>query len=95
VLAYYPADALTIAGQATRYARTADSGAAFESFFCPRCGSTVYARAAKHPALIGVAVGAFADPGYPPPVRSVWEEGRHGWVAMPDAAKRFERGRVD
>ncbi|WP_367182922.1 GFA family protein [Sphingomonas bacterium] len=55
VLAYYPAAALTIAGEATRYVRTADSGAEFETFFCPCCGSTVYARAGKHPELIGVA----------------------------------------
>jgi hypothetical protein len=93
VLAYYPAEALAIAGEATRYARTADSGAGFESFFCPRCGSTVYARAAKHPAMIGVAVGAFADPDYPPPVRSVWEETMHRWVALPKAVQRFPQGR--
>jgi hypothetical protein len=28
------------------------------------------------------AVGAFADPSFPAPVRSVWEEVRHPWVAF-------------
>jgi hypothetical protein len=94
VLAYYPAEALTIAGEATGYARTADSGAGFESFFCARCGSSVYARSAKHPAMIGVAVGAFADPDYPPPVRSVWEQTMHPWVGMPDGVQQFPQGRT-
>lgn len=94
VLAYYPADALTIAGETKRFARATESGGVFETFFCPRCGSTVYARAAKHPGLIGVAVGTMADPDCPPPVRSVWEEGRHRWVAMPASTERFARGRT-
>lgn len=92
VMAYYPVDTLTIAGEATRFARVADSGAEFETFFCPHCGATVYARAGKHPGLMGVAVGAFGDPAYPPPVRSVWEEQKHGWVAVPDGLPRFTRG---
>ena len=94
LVGYYPESALTLAGEATRYARAADSGTDFESFFCPRCGATVYMRAGKHPGLIGVAVGAFADPDHPPPVRSVWEEGRHGWVVVPDGAQHFLKGRT-
>lgn len=92
MLAYYPQAVVTIAGDATRFVRTADSGADFEQFFCPHCGSTVYARAGKHPGLIGVAVGAFADASYPPPVRSVWEESRHDWVTSPVSAMHFIRG---
>ena len=93
VLAYYPADAVTIAGEAVRYVRNTAMGGTFENFFCPTCGTTVYVRAGKHPAMIGVALGAIADPTYPPPIRSVWEQSRHGWIAMPDGAVRFERGR--
>jgi hypothetical protein len=93
LVGYYPEAALTLAGNATRYARAAASGLDFETFFCPGCGSTVYMRAGKHPGLIGVAVGAFADPDYPPPVRSVWEEGLHRWVALPDGIQRFPQGR--
>jgi hypothetical protein len=89
VVAYYPQAALTIAGEATRFVRPAHSGADFESFFCPTCGSTVYMRAGKHPGLVGVAVGAFGDPAYPPPVRSVWEDTRHGWTGTPDGIPHF------
>jgi hypothetical protein len=93
VFAYYSAHQLAINGEATRFERPTDGGNVFETFFCPTCGSTVYARAGKHPAQIGVAVGAIADPAFPAPVRSVWEQSRHDWVVMPEEAQHFPRGR--
>jgi hypothetical protein len=93
VLAYYPADQLVMHGEASCFERTTDEGNRFESFFCPVCGSTVYARAGKHPTLIGVAVGAIADPGFPAPVRSVWEQSMHAWVSLPDGVQHFPKGR--
>jgi hypothetical protein len=53
----------------------------------------VWARADKHPSMIGVPVGAFADPTFPPPMRSVFEDSRHAWVQMPADIPRFPRGR--
>ena len=32
------------------------------------------------PDLIAVALGMFADPGYPAPMISVWERTRHPWT---------------
>jgi hypothetical protein len=65
LMAYYPADRLTIGGEARRYERPTDEGNTFETFFCPTCGSTVYARAGKHPTMIGVAVGDDRRPRVP------------------------------
>jgi hypothetical protein len=93
VLAYYPADQLAILGEATRFERPTDEGNRFESFFCPTCGSTVYARAGKHPAMIGVAIGAIADPQFHAPVRSVWERSMHKWVTVPGQVQHFPKGR--
>jgi hypothetical protein len=93
VLAYYPADQLVIAGEAKRFERPTATGGVFASFFCPACGSTVYAKAAKHPTLIGVAVGAIADPGFPAPVRSVWEQSMHPWAALAGDIQHFPQGR--
>jgi hypothetical protein len=93
VLAYYPADQLAITGEVTQFARATEEGNLFETSFCPRCGSTVYARAGKHPTMIGVAVGAIADPGFQAPVRSVWEQSMHNWVSMPGDVQHFPRGR--
>jgi hypothetical protein len=38
-------------------------------------------------------VGGFADPKFPAPVRSVWEQTRHAWVELPDAVQHFAQGR--
>lgn len=93
VLAYYPADLVALHGEARRFERPTDSGGTFETFFCPACGSTVYARASKHPTMLGVAVGGLADPAFPPPVRSVWEVSKHAWVTIPGAVEHFPQGR--
>jgi hypothetical protein len=50
------------------------------SHFCPACGSTVYYYRKSDPARTGVRVGAFADPTFPPPMGSGFEEYRHPWA---------------
>jgi hypothetical protein len=49
------------------------------SHFCPVCGSTVYYYRKSDSARTGVKVGAFADPTFPPPIGSGFEECRHPW----------------
>jgi hypothetical protein len=73
-----------IEGNATQYVRVADSGNPITFHFCPICGSTVYWELASQPDLIAVAVGAFADPDFPPPTISVWEKRRHAWAELSD-----------
>ena len=36
-----------------------------------------------------VAVGAFADPDFPAPAVSVWEERKHSWVVVPEDAEHI------
>jgi hypothetical protein len=50
------------------------------SHFCPVCGSTVYYFRKSDPARTGVKVGCFADPTFPPPMGSGFEEYRHPWA---------------
>jgi hypothetical protein len=50
------------------------------SHFCPVCGSTVYYFRKSDPARTGVRVGAFADPTFPPPMGSGFEEYQHPWA---------------
>lgn len=70
-------------GQATEYVRIGDSGSRVTFRFCPTCGATVYWQLDSIPDLIAVAVGAFADPGFPPPRVSVYEARMHAWTRMP------------
>lgn len=90
---YYPSNAVTTAGDSRSFTRATDAGGTFTSCFCPVCGSTVLWVAAKHPDLTGIALGAFADPAFAPPLRSVWEESRHSWVEIACTAEHFPRGR--
>jgi hypothetical protein len=81
--ARFPREQITIAGKATEWKRMADSGNVLTYRFCPVCGSTVYWENTGFPDVIAVAIGAFADPSFPPPAISVWEECRHPWVIFP------------
>ena len=74
-----------IEGASSEYVRTGDSGGHARFHFCPSCGSTVYWELDGAPGIVGVAVGAFADPHFGTPTRSVYESRRHAWVHIPDA----------
>ena len=92
VMQYYRGDQVGIAGEAKPYKRVSALGNAVETFFCPNCGSTVFLKLAKQPALVGVAVGAIADPGSPAPMWSVWEQSKHHWIDIPGDVKHFLQG---
>jgi len=79
VQARFDADQVTIEGESREFLR---GEAVFH--FCPECGATVYYTIKGLPRSVAVPVGAFADPSFPPPVRSVWEERQHSWVRLPD-----------
>lgn len=78
----WPKEKVAIEGRSKSWARTADSGNRITYAFCPDCGSTVHYAGGNFPDLIAIPVGAFADPGFPPPTFSVWEERKHPWVAI-------------
>jgi hypothetical protein len=84
---------ITFAGESTAWTRTAESGNALTFHFCPTCGSTVYWEGQGFPGYVAVAIGTFADPSFPAPTISVWEESRHPWVTHPPetAPKRMPR----
>lgn len=82
--ARFRSDQVTISGRSKEYVRIGDSGSRIPFHFCPDCGSTVYYRLGGDAAMIAIPVGAFADPAFPPPVFSVYEERQHAWVRMPE-----------
>ena len=51
---------------------------------CPECGATVYYAIQGHEQHVAIPVGAFAEPEFPPPAFSVYEERMHSWVTMPE-----------
>ncbi len=81
-----------VTGKATEYLRQGDQGARFTFRFCPVCGSTVFhTEEGREDAYVGVAVGTFADPQFPPPQVSVYDCRRHSWVRLPDGVTAHEK----
>jgi hypothetical protein len=79
-------------GTATEYVRTGDEGAKFTFRFCPICGTSLFHTEEGHEqSSVGVAVGAFVDPDFPPPKVSVYTCRKHGWVQLPPGIKSFDR----
>jgi len=89
--AFYPTDTVTISGRPKEFVRDGGSGAKVRNYFCPDCGSTVYWRADRLPTMIGVAVGAIADPEFRAPAMSVFEQSKHSWVEI-TGAEHFAQG---
>lgn len=83
VQARFPKEAVTTAGTGHAYTRTGDAGGQCRFTFCPHCGATVFYQLVGQDDFVGIPVGAFADPAFPGPGVSVYEERMHGWVTMP------------
>lgn len=92
VQARFPKEQVKIEGTSTVWKLTKDEADKLEyrncvslggggSFhFCPRCGSTVWYMADADTARIGVKIGCFTDPAFPPPKLSGFEDYSHPWA---------------
>ena len=88
--AYFPRQAiLSVEGDVREFSRTSERGGRITFHFCPKCGSSVYWDIPSDPDVVGVAVGAFADPGFTKPSRSVFGVTRHHWVPQIDGIEAF------
>ena len=76
---------VSISGEWREYVRHSDEDGEARRFrFCPDCGATVfydYGPEDPDPVVV-IPVGAFADPGFPPPQRTVHVARRHPWVEL-------------
>ncbi len=88
--AYFRKDQLVLAGEPSRWRRTAESGRGLEQCFCPVCGTHVWWTLEMRPDHVGVALGAF-DTALPEPVRAIWAGEKHDWVRFPDHWPVFEK----
>ena len=83
--AFFPrGQILDIEGESNAFRRQGDSGAWLTFRFCPQCGSTVFWENERLADIVSVAVGAFADPQFPAPARTVFTVTRHDWLSFPD-----------
>jgi len=81
-----------VAGAASEYVRVGDQGAMFRFRFCPVCGTNLFHTEEGHEqSSVSVAVGAFADPSFPPPQDSVYDCRRHAWVQLPPGMRTYAK----
>ncbi|OWV82316.1 aldehyde-activating protein [Rhizobium sp. R634] len=85
---------VTIEGERKLFERDGADGRKVRFHFCPTCGTSLYWEGDFNLDLCVVAVGAFADPAFPAPLVSVYEQFRHDWFQLPDGMKRAQRGLV-
>jgi hypothetical protein len=81
--ARFRSDAVKVEGQSQNYVRVGDEGNRIVFHFCPQCGATVHWQIEGREDIIAVAVGAFAEPGFPAPTVSVYERRKHSWISVP------------
>ena len=89
VQARFSSNAVTVSGAAKEYVRIGDEGSRITFRFCPECGSTVLYTIDRLQDAVAIPVGAFADPTFPDPTFSIYEERMHGWVSMPAGVERI------
>ena len=81
-----------VSGQSTEYVRVGEQGTRITFRFCPVCGTTLFhTQEGYEQSFVSIAVGAFADPGFPPPRISIYECRRHPWVQLPPGIKTHEK----
>ena len=91
VAVFYAREQVTVESGASQwFERPSASGFPVRFHFCGQCGSNVYWEPARLPELIGVAIGAFADPAFPSPQQSVWTRDKHEWLELPAAIRAYE-----
>jgi hypothetical protein len=80
--ARWPDEQVALNGERQSWQHAGDSGNQATFFFCPTCGATVAFVIDALPGLTGVPLGAFADPAFPPPTFSMFENRKHPWVEI-------------
>ena len=78
---YREADVI-LTGSPSAYTRHGDEGHWVTTYFCPTCGSTAWYRIERRPGMVSVPVGGFADPVFPEPRVSVYEQRKHPWIEL-------------
>jgi hypothetical protein len=88
--ARFPAESVALAGASNTFDRVGDGGSRATFHFCAACGATVYYTTERREDSVIIPVGAFADPSFPGPTFSVYEERMHRWVAMPEGIEHMD-----
>jgi len=80
-----PAD-VTVTGPTASFARPAHSGATLTRWFCPTCGTPLYAQSSRAAELVMLSVGLFGrEATWFAPNQLIFARSHHEWDALPDS----------
>lgn len=80
--ARWPAGDVALVGTSAQWTKRSESGSLATFSFCPQCGSNMLYRSDAMPDLVAVPIGGFADPKFPAPIYSVYEDRKQSWVEI-------------
>lgn len=87
--ARFDRDAVEISGPSNQYTLSGDEGGKASFHFCPNCGATVYYQNHGLEHFVSIPIGAFAEPNFPAPTISVYEDRKHAWVGLPEKMEHW------
>jgi hypothetical protein len=82
---------LKVEGAVKGYARTADSGAVRWQYFCPECGTPLYAGTLDGAGLATVRVGVLKERAFLKPTAQLWRRSALPWVDALDDVPACEQ----
>ena len=83
VAVFYARAAVRVTGETRTFSRRLRQRLSGDVPLLPELWVERLLGAARLPERIGVALGAFADPDFPPPEQSVWTKDKQRWIALP------------
>ncbi|MDB5539366.1 MAG: Gfa-like protein [Devosia sp.] len=79
---------VTITGPTRSFARPANSGALLTRWFCPECGTPLYARSSRAPEALMLPVGLFgAKTTWYVPNQLIFARSHRDWDVMPEGLR--------
>lgn len=90
VQARWPGGQVQLSGDHREWSAPGGSGSLTHFRFCPTCGVTVSFVNEGAAETTAVPVGLFADPAFPAPGVSIYEESGHPWVAVRGDVEHFD-----
>lgn len=88
-VALISSDDLEVTGETRSFARPAHSGATLTRWFCPNCGTPLYAKSSRAEGLAMLPVGLFGPgAGWFSPSQLIFARSHHAWDVVDDPLPR-------
>jgi hypothetical protein len=82
---------VSISGEARGFARTADSGAILTRYFCPVCGTPIYAQSSRAPRIVTISAGLFTGQNdWFVPNQLIFARSHRSWDEISDSLPRHQ-----